>query len=98
MTLRKPKPTKAQKQAASQARLNRPERPDRHLLPALIQERHALYQQRLNNLRKRETLATPVRICNSSSKGLYDGAELRPYEGRPGAMVAFSLPSRGMGG
>lgn len=24
----------------------------------------------------------------------YDGAELRPYEGRPGAMDAFALPSR----
>lgn len=26
----------------------------------------------------------------------YDGAELRPYEGRPGAMDAFRLPSRGL--
>lgn len=93
--LRKSTPTKAQKQAATQARLNRP---DRNLLPGLIQERHKLYQQRLDNLRRREQLATPVRICNSTSIGPYDGAELRPYEGRPGAMVAFGLPSRGMGG
>ena len=93
--LRKPKPSKAQQQAASQARKDRP---DRNLLPALIHERHQLYQQRLENIRKRELLATPVRICNSSTKDLYDGAELRPYEGRPGAMVAFGLPSRGMGG
>lgn len=95
MTLRQPKPSKAQQQAASQARKDRP---DRHLLPAIIQERHQLYQQRLENTRKREILATPTRICNSSSSGTYDGAELRPYEGRPGAMVAFGLPSRGMGG
>jgi hypothetical protein len=26
---------------------------------------------------------------------LYDGKELRPYQGRPGAMDAFALPSRG---
>lgn len=25
--------------------------------------------------------------------GQYDGAELRPYQGRPGAMDAFSKPS-----
>ena len=25
--------------------------------------------------------------------GTYDGAELRPYQGRPGAMDAFALPS-----
>ena len=24
----------------------------------------------------------------------YDGAELRPFEGRPGSMDAFNLPSR----
>ena len=26
----------------------------------------------------------------------YDGAELRPFDGRPGAMDAFRLPSRGL--
>lgn len=26
----------------------------------------------------------------------YDGAELKPFDGRPGAMVAYSLPSRGL--
>jgi hypothetical protein len=35
---------------------------------------------------------TPVR--NSTASGLYVPIELRPYEGRPGAMDAFSLPSR----
>lgn len=33
----------------------------------------------------------------SSSYALYDGAELRPFTGRPGAMDAFALPSRAMG-
>ena len=28
--------------------------------------------------------------------GTYDGADLRPFEGRPGSMVAYSLPSRGV--
>lgn len=35
------------------------------------------------------------RITNAGSKGLYDGRELRPFEGRPGAMDAYRLPSRG---
>lgn len=26
----------------------------------------------------------------------YDGAELKPFDGRPGAMDAFRLPSRGL--
>lgn len=29
-------------------------------------------------------------------QGKYNGAELRPFNGRPGAMDAYSLPSRGM--
>lgn len=28
---------------------------------------------------------------------VYDGKELRPFEGRPGAMDAYNLPSRGIG-
>lgn len=33
-------------------------------------------------------------IRNSTMRGkFYDGAELRPFEGRPGAMRAYSLPS-----
>lgn len=36
----------------------------------------------------------PVPISNATARGVYDGAELRPYAGRPGAMRAFDLPSR----
>lgn len=36
------------------------------------------------------TTAQPIKFV---SKDTYDGAELRPYEGRPGAMTAYSLPS-----
>lgn len=28
--------------------------------------------------------------------GKYDGKELRPFQGRPGAMDAYKLPSRGL--
>ena len=38
---------------------------------------------------------TSVRVCSATIGGDYDGKELRPFEGRPGAMDAFSLPSRG---
>lgn len=31
-------------------------------------------------------------------KGIYDGKELRPYTGRPGAMDAYKLPSLMQGG
>ena len=37
---------------------------------------------------------TDIPIRNSTVRGkFYDGAELRPFEGRPGAMQAYSLPS-----
>jgi hypothetical protein len=39
------------------------------------------------------TVAAP-RTAQLTTRGLYTGAELRPYEGRPGAMDAFALPSR----
>lgn len=38
----------------------------------------------------------PIRNSTVSGK-FYDGAELRPFEGRPGAMQAYSLPSRVQG-
>ena len=41
--------------------------------------------------RSRERAAE--RISNASMREPYDGAELRPFEGRPGAMDAYRLPS-----
>jgi len=38
-------------------------------------------------------VASP-RTAHLTTTGYYTGAELRPYDGRPGAMDAFSLPSR----
>ena len=32
-------------------------------------------------------------VVKHVGNGTYDGAELRPYIGRPGAMDAYSLPS-----
>ena len=34
-------------------------------------------------------------VTNSSMTERYDGAELRPFAGRPGAMDAYALESRG---
>lgn len=39
------------------------------------------------------TVAGP-RTAQLTTSGLYTGAELQPYDGRPGAMDAFALPSR----
>lgn len=33
-------------------------------------------------------------ICNGTAKGNYNGSELQPFSGRPGAMDAYTLPSR----
>lgn len=35
-----------------------------------------------------------LEVAHRESRGLYDGAELREYQGRPGAMDCFDLPSR----
>lgn len=42
-----------------------------------------------------QTVAAPRQV--EVMTGRYDGAELRPFNGRPGAMDAYRLPSRGMG-
>lgn len=39
--------------------------------------------------------APPIR--NSNAKGYYDGKELAAFEGRPGAMDAYRLPSLRLG-
>ncbi len=49
----------------------------------------------LRNDPQRPAGATPPRQVDVM-RGHYNGAELRPYNGRPGAMDAYRLPSRGM--
>ena len=34
------------------------------------------------------------RITNATTSGKYNGAELQPFTGRPGALDAYKLPSR----
>lgn len=51
------------------------------------------FRQRLIGSSHLPDVAAP-RTAHLTTKGLYTGAELRPYEGRPGAMDAFALPSR----
>jgi len=46
--------------------------------------------------RKKVENEAPPRSNNSWTEELYDGADLKPFEGRPGAMTAYSLPSKGM--
>lgn len=47
--------------------------------------------------RRRSLQQARERVTNASQHlrdpGTYDGAELRPFEGRPGAMDAYGLPS-----
>lgn len=67
------------------------------LLPGLVKERHKIYAERLAAMQKPAALEAPTRVTNSNTHGHYDGAELRPFDGRPGAMRAYELPSRGIG-
>ena len=39
-----------------------------------------------------QSIKTPANMIDKM-KGTYDGKELLPYTGRPGAMDAFKLPS-----
>lgn len=49
-------------------------------------------------IHKIRTSAVPISVSRNSrnvwSWGDYEGDELKPFEGRPGAMDAFTLPSR----
>jgi hypothetical protein len=45
---------------------------------------------------KPEGTALPPTHNTLKDPGTYNGAELRPFDGRPGAMDAFKLPSKGL--
>ncbi len=45
-------------------------------------------------LTSRAVVTPSVTVTNATSRGAYSGAELKPYQGRHGAMDAFRLPSR----
>lgn len=46
--------------------------------------------------RQRAPGEAPSSTMNIWTSDVYDGAELRPFAGRPGAMDAFALPSAGV--
>ena len=55
------------------------------------------------NAKKLAARATPTKTSTATSpsgdlfsRSTYDGRELRPFEGRAGAMRAYTLPSRGI--
>lgn len=47
-------------------------------------------------LRVDNTAKVPARISNAQANGTYDGAELRPFDKRAGAMDFKQWPSRGL--
>lgn len=72
------------------------------LRPALImlvqrgtlQSKDAGYSRPAVHMKAAEHVAAPRQV--DVMAGIYTGAELRPFDGRPGAMAAYALPSRGM--
>lgn len=90
--LRQPKP-KAKQVAARRAAKH--DKPSIHLLPGAMLERQRMFDARL---RKAQVPATG-RICNAAMQHTTyrtgDGEVVQ--EVRPGAMHAYTLPSRGMG-
>jgi hypothetical protein len=76
--------------------------PQTMLRPALIllvqrgtlQSKDAGYSRPAAHLKAAEHVAKPRQV--DVMAGIYTGTELRPFDGRPGAMAAYALPSRGM--
>lgn len=46
--------------------------------------------------RERDPNEAHPRMIDLFAQPLYRGEDLRPYQGRPGALDAYKLPSRGM--
>lgn len=64
-----------------------------HMLgPAELAARHLARSRTLAGPRT-EQAHQRVNNANMHTRGTYDGAELRPFDGRPGAMDAYHLPS-----
>jgi hypothetical protein len=66
-------------------------RPKEDLAPKRMRDNSAKYVARV-----REANEAHPNQKNIWSEGHYDGAELKPFEGRPGSMDAFYLPSLGV--
>ncbi len=61
------------------------------MVPALYAGGPPLAAPDLAHTRARDARAIALELARQ--RGTYDGRELRPFEGRPGSMQAFSLPS-----
>lgn len=57
------------------------------------QDKKDLERKRINAM-PAQWGATTAPVCNAASRELYQAPELRPFTGRPGAMHAYTLPSR----
>lgn len=94
--LRKPRATKAEMQ---DRRESRHQQPGSHTyLPGLVQERERMFLQRQKDLAATTSVATGVRICNSTAPRGYcpgDGEVVQAT--RPGADQHFEHPSLHMG-
>lgn len=90
--LRKPKPTAKQ---VAERRAAKQNRAPIHLMPGAMLERQRMFDERL---RKAQTPADG-RVCNAAMQGTTyrtgDGEVVQQV--RPGAMHAYTLPSRGVG-
>jgi hypothetical protein len=92
--LRKPRASKKEMLAAREARKDHP---NRLLLPAMIQERHQLYEERLKAMRAPKNLEKPQRICAGTvpRDQLYNPhADMLLPPVRPGATDHEKHPSR----
>lgn len=63
-----------------------------HLHPGTILARKKMLADRAAGVQSKSS----SRITNASTHETYQGEDLRPFEGRPGAMDAYKLPSRGV--
>ncbi len=91
VALRKPAPErKSRANAASAA----PQGKDKVVLPVLSNRTPVSMKPGTFKKRIKKENETPPRSSFIWGSDLYDGAELRPYQGRPGANDALSFPSR----
>lgn len=51
----------------------------------------------MQNEQEKKIPLTPAPANDVFERGVYDGAELRAFTGRPGSMDAYDLPSLHMG-
>lgn len=63
--------------------------------PGVLAARQRMYAERAKRDADGDMVdKLPKRICNASVKKTYEGLELQPFTGRPGATDACALPSR----